>query len=54
LGIEAAQVITVTVFLTISFIFISLFGVSRKQWNTIISSAIAGIALMLMIENKFW
>ncbi|MGB5975769.1 MAG: HupE/UreJ family protein, partial [Cyclobacteriaceae bacterium] len=54
LGIEAAQIIIVAVFLFISFIFIGLFGASRKQWNTIISSAIAGISLVLMIENKFW
>ncbi|MFA0961963.1 HupE/UreJ family protein [Roseivirga sp. BDSF3-8] len=54
LGIEVGQIAIVAIFLFISFIFIGLFGVSRKQWNTIISAAIAGISVMLMIENKFW
>ena len=54
IGIEAGQIIVVAVFLTISFIFVDLFGINRRDWRLVISSAIAGIALMLMIENKFW
>ncbi len=53
LGIEVGQIIIVGVFLVISAIFISLFGVSRRDWNLIISSAIAGIAVTLIIENKY-
>ncbi len=54
LGIEVGQIIIVGVFLIIAAIFISLFGVSRRDWNMIISSAIAGIAITLIIENKYW
>jgi len=54
IGIEIGQIIIVGVFLVISAIFISILGVSRRDWNLIISSAIAGIALTLMLENKFW
>lgn len=54
LGIEVGQIIVVGIFLLISFILVDLFGVNRRDWRLIISSAIAGIALMLMIETKFW
>lgn len=54
LGIEVGQIIIVGVFLIISAIFISLFGVSRRDWNMIVSSAIAGVAITLILENKYW
>lgn len=54
LGIEVGQIIIVGLFLGISAIFVSIFGVSRRDWNLIISSAIAGIAITLIIENKYW
>lgn len=54
IGLEAGQIIIVAIFLSIGFIFVELFGVSRRDWKLIISSAIGGIAWMLIIENKFW
>ncbi len=54
LGLEVGQIIIVASSLFISFIFISIFGTSRRDWNLIISSAVAGIAIILMIETKFW
>ncbi|MGK7391242.1 MAG: HupE/UreJ family protein [Candidatus Cyclobacteriaceae bacterium M2_1C_046] len=54
IGLEVGQIIVVGVFLLISFILVDLFGVNRRDWRIIISSAIAGIALMLMMETKFW
>lgn len=54
LGLELGQIIVVIIFLMISFIFVRLFNVSRRDWNLIISSGIIGIAITLMIENKFW
>ncbi len=54
LGLEVGQIIIVGSFLFISFIFVAIFGISRRDWNLIISSAVAGIALTLMIESKFW
>lgn len=54
LGLELGQIIIVAIFLVITFLFVGLFNVSRRDWNLIISSGIAGIALTLMIETKFW
>ncbi len=54
LGLEVGQIIIVVVFLLLSFIFIDLFGMKRRDWILIVSSAIAGIALTLMFETKFW
>ncbi len=54
IGIEVGQVIIVLVFLLISFIIVDLIGASRKDWRMVISSAGAGIALMLLIENRIW
>lgn len=54
LGLELGQIIIVLVFMTISFVFVNLFSVARRDWNLIISSAVAGISLMLMMETKFW
>lgn len=54
MGIEVGQIIVVGVFLLISFILVDLFGISRRDWRIVISSAIAGIAVMLMMDTKFW
>ena len=54
IGIEVGQIIIVGVFLVITAIFVGVFGVSRRDWNMIASSAIAGIALTLIIDNKYW
>lgn len=54
LGLELGQIIIVLVFMVISFVFVNLFNVARRDWNLIISSAVAGISLMLMMETKFW
>ncbi|MFY0688177.1 MAG: HupE/UreJ family protein [Cyclobacteriaceae bacterium] len=48
-GLEAGQIIIVGIFLVLSFIFVSVFGVERRDWKMIISSAVAGIAITLMI-----
>lgn len=54
LGLEFGQIIIVVIFLTISFLLISLAGVSRRDWKLIISSAVAGAALVLLNERVFW
>lgn len=54
IGLEVGQIIIVAIFLSIGFIFVEIFGVKRRDWKLIISSAIGGIAWMLIIENKFW
>lgn len=54
LGLEFGQIIIVAIFLIIAFILVDLFGRSRRDWKIILSSAIAGIALVLLKETKFW
>ena len=54
LGLEVGQIIIVVLFLVAAFIMVDLFSVNRRDWKMIISSAIAGIALMLMKEKAYW
>ncbi|ELR68124.1 hypothetical protein C900_00926 [Fulvivirga imtechensis AK7] len=54
IGLEIGQIIIVAVFLLISFIVVDIFGAKRRDWRLIISSAVGGVALMLMFETKFW
>lgn len=54
LGLEIGQLLVVLIVVAVSFIMINIFGVSKKDWRLIISSAIAGITLVLLLESKFW
>ena len=54
IGLEIGQIIIVAVFMIASFIIVDLFGLNRRDWKMIISSAIGGIALTFMLENKYW
>jgi hypothetical protein len=54
LGLELGQIIIVVIFLTFSFLLVDLFGVNRRDWKIIISSAIAGMALVLMRNAAYW
>jgi hypothetical protein len=54
LGIEVGQLIVVVIFLTLSFLCVDLFGVNRRDWKLVISSAIAGAALLLIKINWYW
>ncbi|MBS1950566.1 MAG: hypothetical protein OJF59_000755 [Cytophagales bacterium] len=51
LGLEFGQIIVVTLFLTISYLLVNWLNVSRRDWKLIISSAIAGIAFILMKDR---
>ncbi|MBS1488122.1 MAG: HupE/UreJ family protein [Bacteroidetes bacterium] len=51
LGLEFGQIIVVTLFLTISYILVKWLKVSQRDWKMVISSAIAGIALILMKDR---
>ncbi|GHE55514.1 MULTISPECIES: HupE/UreJ family protein [Roseivirga] len=53
-GLELGQILIVVFFIITSFVFVGLFNVARRDWNMIVSSAVAGIAIILMIETKFW
>jgi hypothetical protein len=54
LGLELGQIIVVTLFLVISYILVDLLKVQRRDWKMIISSAIAGIAFILIKDRIFF
>lgn len=54
LGLELGQIIVVTLFLVIGFILIDLLKVSRRDLKLVLSSAIAGIALIVLKDRMFW
>jgi hypothetical protein len=54
LGLEVGQIIIVVMFMFVSFIFVDLFGVSRRDWRLVVSAAVAGIAWTMMFEARFW
>jgi hypothetical protein len=54
LGLEFGQIIIVAVFLAAGFITVNLLGVNRHTWKMVLSSAIAGMALMLLKNRIFW
>jgi hypothetical protein len=53
-GLEVGQIIIVSIFMIASFILVDLFTLNRRDWKLVISSAIAGIALILMMEKNPW
>jgi len=53
-GLEVGQLIVVALFMAISFILVDLFGANRRDWKMVISSAVAGIALILMKNAAYW
>jgi hypothetical protein len=54
IGLEFGQLVIVTVFMVVSFILVDLIHVNRRDWKMILSSAIAGIALILIKDRIFW
>lgn len=50
LGLELGQIVIVIAFLILSYLFIGIFGVQRRDWRLVVSSAIAGIAFTLMLN----
>lgn len=54
LGLELGQLVIVGVFLLVTSILVGIAGVSRKEWTLIVASMVFGVALMLMLETKFW
>ncbi len=51
LGLELGQLVIVLIFLLSASVVVGLLGVSRRDWKLVISSAIAGISLMLVVER---
>ena len=54
LGIELGQLLVVFFIVGIAFLFLNVIGIKHREWNVFISGAAAGMALISMLENKFW
>nr|WKN37921.1 HupE/UreJ family protein [Tunicatimonas sp. TK19036] len=54
LGLELGQIVIVITVLVAASIFINILNVARRDWKLVVSSAVAGIALILMMDAKFW
>jgi len=54
LGLELGQIVIVGFFLVLGFILVDVLNVNRRDWKLVISSAVAGIALILIKETVFW
>ena len=54
LGLEFGQLVIVLLFMSVCFILVDLFGLNRRDWKMVISSAVAGIALILMKDHAYW
>ncbi len=54
LGLEVGQLVIVAIFMASSFILVDLIGLNRRDWRFVISSAIGGIAWVLMKQAVYW
>jgi len=54
LGVEAAQVIIVTVILLIGAVLQSVFTVNRRDWILICSSIVIGFSLQMVFDRIYW
>jgi hypothetical protein len=54
IGLEIGQLIIVLIILTVSFVMIELFRISKLKWNDILSGIIVGMALSLIINNALF
>lgn len=54
LGIELGQIVIVLCFMLVAGLCVGLSWVSKREWSLGISAAIAGMSLMLLLENKIW
>lgn len=53
-GLEVGQIIIVVAFLILGVTLRTFFFLDRRDWVTIVSSAVMGVSITLMIETKFW
>jgi hypothetical protein len=54
LGLEVGQLVIVGLFLLSSMMLVGVIGINRKDWTLVISSIVLGMALMMILETKFW
>lgn len=54
LGIEIGQIFIVLGFLLVAGLLVVVAGINRREWTLGISATIAGMAIMLILQNKIW
>ena len=54
LGIEAAQIIVVVVFLIISYIVQTFFRFSKRDWALVLSGCIIGVVLPMILQSEIF
>ncbi|MCH7408034.1 HupE/UreJ family protein [Belliella sp. DSM 111904] len=54
IGLEVGQLLIVAIFLVSSSLIVGLLGVNRKEWTLVTSAIVLGMAIMMMIDTKFW
>ncbi|MBW3545502.1 MAG: HupE/UreJ family protein [Bacteroidetes bacterium] len=54
LGIEIGQILIVGFFLLIAGLLVVVAGINKREWTLGISATIAGMAIMLILQNKIW
>lgn len=54
IGLEVGQIIIVAIFLIVSIILTSVFGVSSKIWKIVVSAAVAAVGVMLALDAVYW
>ncbi len=53
-GLEIGQILIIAIHFLVLYLAILLLNVNHKNWKIFISGAAAGIAAILIVENKFW
>ena len=53
-GLEIGQLVIVAISLIISSLLLDIFRVKKHDWNLILSGIVAGVALTLIRDAKFW
>ena len=53
-GLEIGQLVIVAISLIISSLLLYIFKVKKHDWNLILSGIVAGVALTLIRDAKFW
>ncbi len=53
-GVEVSQALLVIVLLSLTFIGLNIFRISKRDWITIISAIVLGITIPILYARKFW
>lgn len=53
IGLELGQLLIVAIILTLAYLVLTLFSVSRLRWTLAVSGIVAGMAISLIIANEY-